>query len=77
MLTTKHTGQTLWLNKKETEDPWMPMIKRTAGEKLINNKLYSQLYTLHTPSISLCSSSVILFCLIPNVYPKNRDSSLS
>ena len=55
MLTTKHTGQTLWLNKKETEDPWMPMIKRTAGEKLLTN------YTVNsTPCTHLALVCAIL-----------------
>ena len=55
----------------------MDAYDETYSRRKIINKLYSQLYTLHTPSISLCSSSVILFCLIPNVYLRNRDSSLS
>ena len=32
MLTTKHAGQTLWHNKNDTEDLWMPMVKHTAAD---------------------------------------------
>ena len=139
MLTTKHAGQTLWRNKNDTEDLWMPMVKHTAAdhyhsklltgksfflfqptnvpiplvEKLTkinvcqrtvsemityrqlnkkaktsspiliilglisHKKLYPQIHTLHTPSITPCCSSVFLFCSVSNVYFKNKNSSSS
>ena len=55
MLTTKHTGQTLWLNKKRDRGSMEPMIKRTAGEKLLTN------YTVNsTPSTHLALVCAIL-----------------